>query len=81
MAMGIKPDLQDTHAWDSQGFVWVEGSNKLEAQADAAYFVGYNRQSKGYQMYWSQWPTDTFSFIGKGSCNGMGRGMGKDGWR
>ena len=53
MATGVKPDLRDTHAWGSRGFVRIDGRGKLEAQADAAYFVGYDGQSKGYRMYWS----------------------------
>ena len=52
MATGIKPDLHDVHAWGTKGYVLVEGRSKLEPQADPAYFVGYDYQSKGYRMYW-----------------------------
>ena len=52
MATGLKPDLRDTHVWGCRGFVRVEGRSKLEPQADAAHFVGYDGQSKGYRMYW-----------------------------
>jgi hypothetical protein len=33
-------------------FVWVEGRGKLDAQADPAFFIGYDGQSKGYRVYW-----------------------------
>jgi hypothetical protein len=52
MATGVKPDLRDIHAWGSKGYVKVEGRSKLEPQADPVFFVGYDSQSKGYQMYW-----------------------------
>jgi hypothetical protein len=52
MATGVKPDLRNVHAWGSRIFVRVEGRGKLDAQADPAFFVGYDRQSKGYRVYW-----------------------------
>ena len=52
MATGIRPDLRDVHAWGTKGYVLVEGRNKLEPQADPAFFVGHDTQSKGYRMYW-----------------------------
>ena len=52
MAMGIKPDLRDIHAWGTKGYVMVKGRSKLKLQVDPAFFVGYDKESKGYQMYW-----------------------------
>ena len=52
MATGSRPDLRDIHAWGTKGYVRVEGRGKLEPQADPAFFVGYDHQSKGYRMYW-----------------------------
>ena len=52
MAMGIKPNLHDIHAWGMKGYVRVEGRSKLEWQADTVFFVGHDTQSKGYCMYW-----------------------------
>ena len=52
MATGVRPDLRDTHAWGTKGYVRVEGRSKLEPQADPAFFVGHDTQSKGYHMYW-----------------------------
>jgi transposase InsO family protein len=52
MATGVKPDLRDTHTWGSRVFVRVEGRGKLDVQADTAFFVGYDGQSKGYRVYW-----------------------------
>ena len=52
MATGIKPDLCDIHAWGTKGYVMVEGHSKLEPQADPAFFVSYDKESKGYHMYW-----------------------------
>ena len=52
MAMGIKPDLRDIHAWGTKGYVMVEGHSKLKPQANPAFFIGYDKESKGYCMYW-----------------------------
>ena len=52
MAMGIKPDLCDIHAWGMKGYVMVEGHSKLKPQANPAFFIGYDKESKGYCMYW-----------------------------
>lgn len=30
----------------------VQGRGKLEAQADAVFFVGYDRRLKGFRVYW-----------------------------
>ena len=52
MVTGNKPDLRNIHTWGSRVFVLIEGQGKLDVQADAAFFVGYDGQSKGYRVYW-----------------------------
>ena len=41
-----------SHAWGTKGYVMVEGRSKLKLQVDPTFFVGYDKESKGYQMYW-----------------------------
>ncbi|THH13989.1 hypothetical protein EW146_g6290 [Bondarzewia mesenterica] len=52
VAMGKKPNLRDLHEWGCRVWVKVEGRDKLASKADEGHFVGYDSQSKGYQIYW-----------------------------
>ena len=52
MTTGVKPDLRNAHTWGSRAFVVVEGQDKLDVQADPAFFMGYDGRSKGYHGYW-----------------------------
>ena len=52
MVTGIKPDLCNIHTWGTKGYIRVEGCSKLEPQADPAFFIDHDTQSKGYCMYW-----------------------------
>jgi hypothetical protein len=59
MATGLRPDLHDIHMWGTKGYIRVEGRSKLELQADPAFFISHDHQSKGYQMYWPNKHTST----------------------
>jgi hypothetical protein len=48
-----KPDLGDAHKFGCKVYVHRSDGGKLEACASEAVFVGINKQSKAYRIYWA----------------------------
>jgi hypothetical protein len=46
-----KPDLSSLHKFGATMYVRVE-AKKLDARGEEARFVGYDKERKGYRMYW-----------------------------
>ena len=53
-AMGYgKPDLSDLHEWGCTVWIKVE-AGKLDSKAVEAKFMGYDKERKGYRVYWPE---------------------------
>ena len=50
---GVKPEVGDIHLWGSR--VWVRSltAGKLDPRGREGHFVGYDGESKGYRIYWT----------------------------
>jgi len=51
---GVKPNLSNMHVWGSR--VWVHDKNgmKLDSRAKEGRWVGFDEESKGNQIYWTE---------------------------
>lgn len=47
-----KPDLSNTYKFDAKMYVHQAELGKLEARAEKAIFIGIDRESKEYHIYW-----------------------------
>jgi hypothetical protein len=52
MATGLKPDLSNLITWGARVWVKVLDVKKLQPRAVEGHFVGYDEESKAYQIYW-----------------------------
>ncbi|KAF8833347.1 hypothetical protein BDN67DRAFT_917194 [Paxillus ammoniavirescens] len=52
MVYGQKPDLSNLHHLGCTVFVKISNAGKLDEQAKAGKFVGYDMNCKGYRIYW-----------------------------
>ena len=52
VATGDKPDLSQLCEWGA--IVWIKrlDAGKLDPRAEEAHFVGYDKESKGFCIYW-----------------------------
>ena len=50
---GVKPDVSNLHLWGSR--VWVRSltAGKLDPRGREGRFIGYDTESKGYRIYWT----------------------------
>jgi hypothetical protein len=48
-----KPDLGDAHEFGCKVYVHRSDGGKLEARTSKAIFVGIDKQSKAYRIYWA----------------------------
>ncbi|OAX30483.1 hypothetical protein K503DRAFT_676267, partial [Rhizopogon vinicolor AM-OR11-026] len=49
---GKCPNVSHAHKFGTRIYVHTLGSGKLEARAKEACFVGVDKESKGYRVYW-----------------------------
>ena len=52
LAMGRKPNLSGIHLWGCKAWVKRLDVGKLEPWAEEYHFMGFNNESKGFQVYW-----------------------------
>ena len=51
---GRKPNLTGIQHFGAAAYVKLKNAGKLEKRASKARFVGYDNESKGYQIYWPE---------------------------
>lgn len=52
MATGMIPDLSDLHEWGCTAYVLNPSGSKLDSKVGKGRFDGFDRESKGYRVYW-----------------------------
>ena len=51
---GIKPNLNNMHVFGAVCYAYVQGSKKLEPRSKEGIFVGYDKNSPAYLVYYPE---------------------------
>ena len=54
MMTGRKPNLTGIQCFGAAAYIKLKNAGKLDKRASKGHFVGYDNESKGYQIYWPE---------------------------